>query len=203
MKNKKIWVIDDDPIYQIIVKKIIEKSEMFTEIYSFKNGKDAIDNLYKSSENSESVPDIILLDINMPIMDGWEFMEELGLIKTNFNNEIVVYIVSSSIAIEDKNKSKSYENILGYLSKPINVNDYPAVKKHLDEFYIQLEKRTDKGDTPYNLRSCAYVEDFDRPKIVYPNMTKFLPFIYDEEGFLTNQKCFITIENYNNFFNYC
>lgn len=75
--------------------------------------------------------------------------------------------------------------------KPINVNDYPAVKKHLDEFYIQLEKRTDKGDTPYNLRSCAYVEDFDRPKIVYPNMTKFLPFIYDEEGFLTNQKCFI------------
>lgn len=123
MKNKKIWVIDDDPIYQIIVKKIIEKSEMFTEIYSFKNGKDAIDNLYKSSENSESVPYIILLDINMPIMDGWEFMEELGLIKTNFNNEIVVYIVSSSIAIEDKNKSKSYENILGYLSKPINVND--------------------------------------------------------------------------------
>lgn len=123
MKNKKIWVIDDDPIYQIIVKKIIEKSEMFTEIYSFKNGKDAIDNLYKSSENSESVPDIILLDINMPIMDGWEFMEELGLIKTKFNNEIVVYIVSSSIAIEDKNKSKSYENILGYLSKPINVND--------------------------------------------------------------------------------
>ena len=123
MKNKKIWVIDDDPIYQIIVKKIIEKSEMFTEIYSFKNGKDAIDNLYKSSENSESVPDIILLDINMPIMDGWEFMEELGLIKTKFNNEIVVYIVSSSIAIEDKNKSNSYENILGYLSKPINVND--------------------------------------------------------------------------------
>ena len=123
MKNKKIWVIDDDPIYQIIVKKIIEKSEMFTEIYSFKNGKDAIDNLYKSSENSESVPYIILLDINMPIMDGWEFMEELGLIKTKFNNEIVVYIVSSSIAIEDKNKSKSYENILGYLSKPINVND--------------------------------------------------------------------------------
>lgn len=123
MKNKKIWVIDDDPIYQIIVKKIIEKSEMFTEIYSFKNGKDAIDNLYKSSENSESVPDIILLDINMPIMDGWEFMEELGLIKTKFINEIVVYIVSSSIAIEDKNKSKSYENILGYLSKPINVND--------------------------------------------------------------------------------
>ena len=123
MTKKKIWVIDDDTIYQIIVKKIIQKSEMFSEISSFKNGKDAIDKLYNALENNESIPDILLLDINMPIMDGWEFMEELGLIKPKFNKEIVVYIVSSSIAIEDKNKSKSYENILGYLSKPVHVND--------------------------------------------------------------------------------
>lgn len=50
---------------------------------------------------------------------------------------------------------------------------------------------TDKGDTPYNLRNCAYMEDFFRPKIIYPNMTKFLPFVYDNLGFMTNQKCFI------------
>ncbi|MFC4210018.1 TaqI-like C-terminal specificity domain-containing protein, partial [Pedobacter lithocola] len=49
----------------------------------------------------------------------------------------------------------------------------------------------DKGDTPYNLRSCAYMEDFFSPKIIYPNMTKFLPFLYDDSGYLTNQKCFI------------
>ena len=123
MTKKTIWVIDDDNIYQIIVKKIIQKSEMFSEIYSFKNGKDAIDNLHQKLKNSESIPDILLLDINMPIMDGWEFMDELGLIKTKFDKEMVVYIVSSSIAIEDKNKSKSYKNILGYLSKPLTVND--------------------------------------------------------------------------------
>ena len=106
MKKKKIWVIDDDNIYQIIVKKIMERSEMFSEISSFKNGKDAIDELYNSSENIDAIPDIILLDINMPIMDGWEFMDELGVIKPKFNADIVVYIVSSSISIEDKNKSK-------------------------------------------------------------------------------------------------
>ena len=54
-----------------------------------------------------------------------------------------------------------------------------------------MEKRADKGDTPYNLRNCAYMDDFYKQKIIYPNMTKFLPFVFDEKGFLTNQKCFI------------
>lgn len=75
--------------------------------------------------------------------------------------------------------------------KPINVDDYPALKRHLDTYHSQLQKRTDKGDTFYNLRNCAYMEDFFRPKIVYPNMTKFLPFVYDNRGYVTNQKCFI------------
>lgn len=123
MIKKAIWIVDDDPIYQIIVKKVIQRSEMFSEISSFKNGKDAIDNLHHALEVNDNLPDIILLDINMPIMDGWEFMEEIGLIKPKLPIEIVVYIVSSSIAVEDKNKSKSYENILGYLSKPICIND--------------------------------------------------------------------------------
>ena len=123
MKKKNIWVVDDDNIYQIIIKKLIERSEMFSEISSFKNGKDAIDELYNNTKNIGGIPDIILLDINMPIMDGWEFMDELGVIKPKINAEIMVYIVSSSIAIEDKNKSKNYENILGYLSKPVTIDD--------------------------------------------------------------------------------
>ena len=75
--------------------------------------------------------------------------------------------------------------------KRICIEDYPAIKKHLDKYYLQLVKRSDKGDTPYNLRNCAYMEDFFRPKVIYPNMTKFLPFVYDDKDFLTNQKCFI------------
>ncbi|MBC7750014.1 MAG: response regulator [Methylotenera sp.] len=123
MTKKAIWIVDDDAIYQIIVNKIIQRSELFSAISSFKNGRDAIDNLHHAAAINGDLPDIILLDINMPIMDGWEFMEAMALVKPNLNKEIVVYIVSSSIAIEDKNKSKSYENILGYLSKPITVND--------------------------------------------------------------------------------
>ena len=127
MTEKAIWVIDDDAIYQIIISKIIERSKMFSSITSFKNGKEALDTLHNvvndTQENIQILPDIILLDINMPVMDGWEFMEKMSLIKSKFKKGITVYIVSSSIAVEDKNKSKTYIDILGYLSKPITVND--------------------------------------------------------------------------------
>ena len=73
----------------------------------------------------------------------------------------------------------------------IDINEYPAVKAHLDQYWDKISKRADKGDTPYNLRNCAYLDDFLRPKIVYPNMTKYLPFVYDDKQHLTNQKCFI------------
>ncbi|MFE3866498.1 response regulator [Flavobacterium sp. LS2P90] len=123
MRKKTIWVIDDDTIYQIIVNKIIQKSEMFSTISSFKNGKEALDAVTNSLNDNEILPDIILLDINMPIMDGWEFMEEMTLLKPSITKQIIVYVVSSSIAVEDKNKSKTYPDILGYLSKPVNIND--------------------------------------------------------------------------------
>ncbi len=75
--------------------------------------------------------------------------------------------------------------------QPIIIDDYPAIKKHLEAFYSMLEKRGDKGDTPYNLRNCAYLEDFAKPKIIYPNMTSVFPFIYDDRGYFSNDKSFI------------
>ena len=123
MTKKTIWVIDDDPIYQIIINKTIQRFGLFSAISTFKNGKIALDALLQLLDNDTALPDIILLDINMPVMDGWEFMEEIRLIRPKFTKQIGVYIISSSIAVEDKNKSMSYGNILGYLSKPITVDD--------------------------------------------------------------------------------
>jgi CheY-like chemotaxis protein len=123
MNFKTIWVVDDDPIFQIIVNKIIKKSELFLNVCSFKNGKDAIDTLKNSLAKNEALPNIILLDINMPIMDGWEFMEEMVVLKSQISDTIRIYIVSSSIALEDKNKAKNHPEIIAFLSKPINNND--------------------------------------------------------------------------------
>ena len=77
----------------------------------------------------------------------------------------------------------------------VNIDDYPAIKAHLDQYWDILSARADKGDTPYNLRNCAYLEDFYKPKIMYPNMTKYIPFYYDDKGFYQNDKSFMITGN--------
>ena len=84
----------------------------------------------------------------------------------------------------------THNGIRGKLER-IHIEDYPTVKAHLDQYWDRISKRADKGDTPYNLRNCAYLEDFYKPKIMYPNMTKYLPYYYDEKGFYQNDKSFM------------
>ena len=82
----------------------------------------------------------------------------------------------------------------GYGNVPaINVNDYPVVKKHLDHFYTQLEKRYDKGNTPYNLRNCAYHAEFEKAKIIYPETTQTANFFYDDGQHYIEKTCFMII----------
>lgn len=78
---------------------------------------------------------------------------------------------------------------------PVNIDDYPVIKQHLEPFYTKLSKRLDKGVTPYNLRNCDYMREFSKPKIMYPNMTSIFPFIYDEKGFYGNDKTFMITAN--------
>ena len=64
----------------------------------------------------------------------------------------------------------------------IYIEDYPAVKAHLDQYWDKISKRADKGDTPYNLRNCAYLEDFNLPKIVWGEISDRSKFAYEENG---------------------
>lgn len=83
--------------------------------------------------------------------------------------------------------------------KPVNIDNYPVIKNYLDNFYPQLIKRADKGDSPYNLRNCAYVDDFYKPKLLWAetmrvhkqSKNKFPRFGYDSTGnYLTDKTCF-------------
>ncbi|WP_185269145.1 TaqI-like C-terminal specificity domain-containing protein [Chryseobacterium indologenes] len=71
--------------------------------------------------------------------------------------------------------------------KRVEIDDYPAVKKHLNTFYRQLSKRTDKGDTPYNLRNCAYMEDFYRQKIIWGEISDRTKFSIELDGQYVNE----------------
>ena len=78
----------------------------------------------------------------------------------------------------------------------IDINDFPAVKAHLDQFWDKISKRADKGDTPYNLRNCAYLEDFFKPKLFYADITQKLNFCRcNEVMFCNNTTYFITTKN--------
>ncbi|MFR3642315.1 MAG: TaqI-like C-terminal specificity domain-containing protein [Dysgonomonas mossii] len=77
--------------------------------------------------------------------------------------------------------------------KAIDVEDYPAVKKHLDKFYPELEKRQDKGYTPYNLRNCAYIEDFYKQKIIWGEISDKSKFALDNEAFFPEATSFLMV----------
>ena len=129
MSKEIICIIDDDPIYQIITKKIINKTDTEKEIISFSNGAEAIDAFASNVQQPEALPNIILLDIDMPIMDGWEFMASFEKILPLISKKIAIYIISSSIADSDKEKAKSYKQIAGYLSKPLTLENFRAIEK--------------------------------------------------------------------------
>lgn len=78
----------------------------------------------------------------------------------------------------------------------IDINDYPAVKAHLDQYWDKISKRADKGDTPYNLRNCAYLDDFLLPKLIYPETTQGAFFAYDETGLFLDKTCFMMISKH-------
>jgi len=123
MPQKSIYIIDDDPIYQLITRKLIEKTNLFGEIKAFGNGNEALNYFEKTAD----FPDVILLDIEMPVMDGWLFLDELLLLEKQFQKESTIYFTSSSIAIEDKMKAKRYPRVKDFLSKPINMEKLEAI----------------------------------------------------------------------------
>ncbi len=83
-----------------------------------------------------------------------------------------------------------HNGIKGKLPR-IKIEDYPAIKAHLDLYWDKISKRTDKGDTPYNLRNCAYMEDFSKPKIVWKIIGNQMAFAYDANNYVMNNACYI------------
>ncbi len=127
-----ICLIDDDNIYQFTARKLLESTGLANQIQSFYNGSEAI-SYFKDQKNNnlETLPDVIFLDINMPIMNGWEFLEEYHKLYNNFPKPIVVYVVSSSIDSNDMQKSREYKTVSDYIVKPINRIQYKELIESL------------------------------------------------------------------------
>jgi CheY-like chemotaxis protein len=112
-------VIDDDEIYTFTVKRIIDNSELAKKTLFFPNGRLAIDFFKEYLHQKDSLPDLILLDINMPILNGWQFMDEFVTLRPLISKRIVVYIVSSSVDDRDMRRARAYEEVSDFIVKPI------------------------------------------------------------------------------------
>lgn len=122
-------IIDDDKIYVNLVKKIIEIKKLSENLLIFKNGLEALEyfKVILSNMTEEKLPDIIFLDLNMPVMDGWEFLGEFIKIKNNFDKKITLYVVSSSIDPRDLERAKSFNLVTDYLIKPIELKKFEKI----------------------------------------------------------------------------
>ena len=128
-----ILLIDDDPITLMLCKMVIKKALFSNEIVTSKNGEEALqyfDSLKQIDSNGEfkDQPQLIFLDLNMPVMGGWEFLDSFSTPDYADYNKTKVIILSSTIDPEDLEKSKKYPMIIDFLSKPISKEMLEYVK---------------------------------------------------------------------------
>lgn len=122
MRNETIWVVDDDPIFRLIFSMTLKKCYPDFTVIEHEDGKKACDEFRDCANSGQNLPHSIFLDVNMPVMNGWDCVEIIQSIVTELTSRLPsIYIVSSSINPEDKKKAVSYQITSDYLVKPITV----------------------------------------------------------------------------------
>jgi|GEM_PF-141590 len=115
-----IYVIEDDSITAITTKILLEKALGKTQVQLYANGQLAIDQLQVALRENTDLPDLLLLDLNMPLMDGWEFLEAFSGL--SLKHPICVLLLTSSINLEDRIRAARYQTVAGYFSKPLEMS---------------------------------------------------------------------------------
>jgi CheY-like chemotaxis protein len=132
MTNQCIaYIIDDDTINQFVFKRIIENKKFTKKIIPFLNGQLAIDFIKTHLKDHENLPDVIFIDINMPVMDGWEFMEAFQ--KLPLSKRTLIYLLSSSINPADLERAKKTNFVSDYIIKPIKNEQLDAIIQELEK----------------------------------------------------------------------
>ena len=116
-----VLIVDDDEINNFIAAKLIKKVNELSSVQTSLNGLEGINYIKSLLDNQEKMPDVIFLDINMPIMNGWEFLDEYEKIKSLVQKETRIYMLSSSVYNDDIKKAETYTSVKKFISKPLTL----------------------------------------------------------------------------------
>lgn len=134
MNIDTVCLIDDDPIFVFGTKVILNNNSLFcSSILVYENGREALDAIVAMLKSGQKIPEVLFLDLNMPVMDGWQFLDELCIIP-EITDKTKVYILSSSISSRDVAKSKEYKIVKDFICKPLTESKFNSL---LDEIKIQ------------------------------------------------------------------
>ncbi|NCG30413.1 MAG: response regulator [Bacteroidetes bacterium] len=118
-KVRKVCVIDDGDIYQFLLNKELKSTQIVDKILVFSDGAKALEFMTQVKDTPEELPDIIFLDVNMPVMNKWEFLDEFILLRPRLSKGIVILIVSSSFDKRDIERAKQYAEVSDYIIQPV------------------------------------------------------------------------------------
>jgi len=116
---KKVLIIDDDEISNFITSSILEQSNKVDQIEVLMSADEGMNFLSKCIKSNQDMPDLILLDIKMPVKSGWDFLEDFKILDKEKTKNIKITMLSSSVYPDDVHKAQAYSEVSGYLSKPI------------------------------------------------------------------------------------
>lgn len=128
---KTLTLVDDDDIFVFLTTKTIEQTDLVDLIKVFGNGLDALNFLKKNKGRVEALPEIILLDLSMPIMNGWQFLDEYTKLNPVIGKEITIYICTSSISPADIERATTISAVSDYIIKPITKDKLIELIKNL------------------------------------------------------------------------
>jgi len=131
IKLGNVLVIDDDEISNFIYSRVIEASGSAETTKSCMSGEQALQYLKDTIENNpDSFPDMIFLDINMPVMNGWEFLDiYIDEIPYKYQEQTILCMLSSSVYKEDINRAKQYSQVKEYIPKPLTSESLKSIMK--------------------------------------------------------------------------
>ncbi|MGX5816859.1 response regulator [Chitinophaga lutea] len=117
---RSIFIVDDDPIHQQITEIMLDRLQVAEHVSRFSDAQEVLEHIRGHMHDTDALPDVILLDLNMPVMDGWEFLEAFEKMREQLPRHVKVYVLTSSIDEKDREHVRSFSFVAGYLTKPLS-----------------------------------------------------------------------------------